>query len=170
MSLPTTTTDETPERPTLVDVAPGVVIVAVMLGVMWAVEVIDLLPGTRFDGWGIRPRSLRGLFGIVAAPFLHSGFRHLIGNTIPFGVLGAAIALGGTRQIAEVTVVVGVVSGLGVWVFGAAHSVHIGASGLVFGYITYLVSRGLFARRLLWIAGGIVVLAFYGGSPSSSRP
>ncbi len=164
MTLPTTAAGETPERPRLVEFAPGIVAVGVMLAVMWGTELIDLLPGTSFNRWGIRPRSVRGLFGIVFAPFLHVDFRHLIGNTIPFGILGAAIALGGTRQFVEVTIAVGVVSGLGVWLFGASNSIHLGASGLVFGYITYLVSRGVFARKVMWIGGGIIVLMFYGGS------
>ena len=164
MTLPSTAADESPRRPSLVEFAPGIVVVGVMLAVMWGTEVIDLLPNTSFDRWGIRPRSVRGLFGIVFAPFLHVDFRHLIGNTIPFAVLGAAIALGGTRQFVEVTIIVGVVSGLGVWVTGSSNSIHLGASGLVFGFITYLVSRGLFARRVLWIGGGIVVLMFYGGA------
>ena len=63
-----------------------------------------------------------GLFGIVFAPFLHVSFGHLIANTIPFVVLGAAIALGGVRQILEVTVIVALVSGLGIWLFGAGNT------------------------------------------------
>ena len=113
-----------------------------MLGAMWAVEIVDLVPGTSFDRWGVRPRSVRGLFGIAFAPFLHVSFGHLIANTIPFVVLGVAIALGGVRQILEVTVIVAVVSGLGIWLFGGAATVHLGASGLVFGYLTYLVGAG----------------------------
>jgi membrane associated rhomboid family serine protease len=151
------------ERPRLAELAPGAVVIAVMLSVMWGQEVVDLLPGTPFDRWGVRPRSWRGLFGIVLAPFLHVSFRHLIANTIPFAVLGGAIALGGTRQLAEVTVMTGLVSGLGIWLFGAGNSVHLGASGLVFGYLTYLVSRGVIARNVWWILGGLVTLAFYGG-------
>jgi membrane associated rhomboid family serine protease len=150
------------ERPRLAELAPGLVIIAVMLGVMWAVEVVDLVPGTSFDRWGVRPRSVRGLFGIAFAPFLHVSFGHLIANTIPFIVLGVAIALGGVRQILEVTVIVAIVSGLGIWLFGGASTVHLGASGLVFGYLTYLVARGLIARNLWWVLGGLVVLAFYG--------
>ena len=150
------------ERPRLAELAPGLVVIAVMLGVMWAVEVVDLVPGTSFDRWGVRPRSVRGLFGIAFAPFLHVSFGHLIANTIPFVVLGVAIALGGVRQILEVTVIVAVVSGLGIWLFGGATTVHLGASGLVFGYLTYLVARGLIARNLWWVLGGLVVLAFYG--------
>lgn len=147
----------------LLAVAPGVSIVVAMVAVMWAEEIVDLLPGTPFNRWGIRPRSVRGLFGIVLAPFLHVSFPHLIGNTIPFLLLGGVIALAGTRTIVEVTVIAGVVSGLGVWLFGASNSVHLGASGLVFGYLTYLVTRGVFARRMWWIVGGLVALAFYGG-------
>lgn len=154
----------TVERPRLTDAAPGLVVVAAMLGVMWGTEVIDALPGVALDGWGIRPRTARGLFGIVFAPFLHAGFGHLIANTIPFAILGAVIGLEGTRQIAEVTATVALVSGAGVWLLGASNSVHLGASGVVFGFITYLVTRGWFARKPLWILGGVVIAAIYGGT------
>ena len=130
---------------------------------MWAVEVIDLLPSTDLDRWGVRPRTLRGLFGVVLAPFLHSGFGHLFANTIPFLVLGAVIAVGSVGRFVQVSVIVGLTSGLGTWLFAAPGTVHIGASGLVFGYLTYLVARGFFAGRILWIIGGVVVLLFYGG-------
>ncbi len=141
---------------------PVAVAVAV-LAVMWAVEVIDLLPSTDFDRWGVRPRSLRGLFGVALAPFLHSGFGHLFANTIPFLVLGAVIAIGSVGRFVQVSVIIGLTSGLGTWLFAAPGTVHIGASGLVFGYLTYLVARGFFAGRILWILGGVVVLLFYGG-------
>lgn len=145
--------------------SPGLMLVAVALGVMWATELIDLIaPGQPLDRWGIRPRSWRGLVGIPLAPFLHFGFRHLISNSIPFALLGAAIALGGRQRIVEVIVTTGVVSGAGVWVFGRSNSIHLGASGVVFGFITYLVSRGFFAKRLWWILGGAIVAIAYGGS------
>ena len=164
MTSPTPAPATTVERPRLTDAAPGLVVVGVMLGLMWALEVVDLLPGVNLDTWGIRPRSWEGLAGIVFAPFLHVGLGHLIANTIPFALLGAVIALEGSRQFVEVTIAVGVVSGLGVWLFGAAGTVHLGASGLVFGFITYLVARGWFARKPLWILGGVVVAVIYGSS------
>jgi membrane associated rhomboid family serine protease len=160
-SAPATTSDA--EKPRLADLAPGLIAVAVMLALMWGEEIVDLLPGTRFDRWGVRPRSVRGLFGIVFSPFLHTGFPHLIANTIPFAILGGAIALGGTKQYVEVSGLVALSSGAGIWIFGAGNSVHIGASGLVFGYLTYLVSRGIIAKNVWWILGGLVTLAFYGG-------
>jgi len=159
-----TSPEEGTEPPGLSSLAPGVVAVLVMLAAMWALEVIDLLPGVSLDRWGIRPRELWGLTGIATAPFLHLGFGHLIANTLPFIVLGGVIALSGLRQFVETTIIIAVVSGLGVWLLGGSNSVHLGASGLIFGYITYLVSRGVFARRVLWIAGGLIVAAFYGGS------
>jgi membrane associated rhomboid family serine protease len=160
-SAPATTSDA--EKPRLAELAPGLIAVGVMLALMWGEEIIDLLPGTRFDRWGVRPRSVRGLFGVAFSPFLHTGFPHLIANTIPFAILGGAIALGGTKQYVEVSLVVALTSGFGIWTFGAGNSVHIGASGLVFGYLTYLVSRGIIAKNVWWILGGLITLAFYGG-------
>ena len=117
----------------------------------------------RLDAYGVRPHQLLGLRGIAFAPFLHSGFRHLIGNTVPFAVLGVLIALGGLRQLVSVTVVVAFVSGLGMWIFGSSNEVHIGASGVVFGYLGYLLVRGVFARNIRQILLGVVVAAVYGG-------
>jgi membrane associated rhomboid family serine protease len=151
-----------PERPKLRDELQPYLVVVAMAAVMWVVEIIDLLPGTDLDRWGIQPRALRGLTGIVAAPFLHDGLGHLIGNTVPFLVLGCIIASSGTRRFVQVTVIVGVFAGLGTWIFGPANTVHIGASGLVFGYLTYLVTRGFFERHIGQILVGLVVLFFYG--------
>ena len=152
-----------PERPRLSEPFGPLLLVGGMLAVMWGLEVIDLLPGTNFDRWGIRPRTVRGLVGIPLAPFLHSGLPHLVANTLPFVLLGAFIALGDAKRFVEVTVVVALTSGLGTWLFAAPGTIHLGASGLVFGYLTYLVTRGFFAAKPLWILGGLAVLAFYGG-------
>ena len=151
------------ERPSLSEPFGPLLIVGGMLAVMWGLEIIDLLPGTDLDRWGIRPRTTRGLLGIPAAPFLHSGLSHLVANTIPFVVLGAFIAIGDAARFLQVTLIVALVSGLGTWLFASPGTIHIGASGLVFGYLTYLVARGFFAGKPLWILGGVVVLLFYGG-------
>jgi membrane associated rhomboid family serine protease len=137
--------------------------VAVMLAIMWVEEVIDIPLDGRLDRFGIRPRRINGLDGIVFSPFLHGGFGHLIANTIPFAVLGLLIALSGVGTFVRVTLIVGLLGGLGTWLTGGTNSVHIGASGLVFGYLTYLVVRGFFARKVRYIVGGIVVMALYGG-------
>jgi membrane associated rhomboid family serine protease len=143
-------------------VVRGFVLVGAMAAVMWVVEVADRIAGGRLDAYGIEPREVDGLDGVVFAPFLHAGFDHLIGNTIPFLLLGAAIALGGVARVAAVTVIVAVVGGLGTWLVAPANTVHIGASGIVFGYAAYLVARGVYSRSPIQIGGGVVVLAVWG--------
>src|SRR4051794_10147321 len=163
VGLPVPPTSTRPEKPSLREPLGPLMIVVAMLAVMWAVEIVDLIPGVDLDRWGIQPRTWRGLLGIPLAPFLHANLAHLIANTIPFVVLGAIIALGDDARFVEVTIIVAVVSGLGTWLFGAPGTIHIGASGLVFGYLTYLVARGFFAGRPLWVLGGVIVALFYGG-------
>jgi membrane associated rhomboid family serine protease len=152
---------DAPARPRSGERLDGLVLVAVMVAIMWAVEVVDLVAGD-LDSAGIRPRDPDGLPGIAAAPFLHAGFGHLIGNTIPFVALGGAIALGGLARIAAVTAIVAVVGGLGTWVTGPANTVHIGASGLVFGYAAYLVTRAAYSRSGPHLLGAVAVVAVYG--------
>ncbi len=151
------------ERPGLAEPVRPVLLVVAMSAVMWAEEIVDTVLGGDLDRFGIRPRHLDGLDGVALAPFLHDGLGHLVANTIPFLVLGAAIALSSARRFLTVTAIVALVGGLGTWLTGSSRSVVIGASGLVFGYLTYLVTRGLFARRPAYLLGGLVVLALYGG-------
>jgi membrane associated rhomboid family serine protease len=125
-------------------------------------EVVDLIAGHRLDRYGIEPRSVEGLPDVAFAPFLHLGFDHLISNTLPFAAMGAAIALGGAARVLLVTAIVGLVSGLGVWLIAPGGSITLGASGLVFGYATYLLFRGLFNRSALEIGVGLVVGAVWG--------
>jgi membrane associated rhomboid family serine protease len=140
----------------------GAVVVLAMAAVMWIVEAVDQIAGGRLDAYGIEPRETDGLDGVVWAPFLHAGFDHLIGNTIPFLVLGLAIAFGGAMRVAVVTVIVALVGGLGTWLVAPSNTVHIGASGIVFGYAAYLVARGAYSRSAAQIGIGLIVLAVWG--------
>ncbi|HTW42765.1 MAG TPA: rhomboid family intramembrane serine protease [Solirubrobacteraceae bacterium] len=142
----------------------GLLALAALVAIMWAVEVVNLLDSYRLDSDGIVPRSVGHLDGILFAPFLHASVAHIVGNTIPFVILGFAIALAGARRLLEVTLLVAVVSGLGVWLIAPAHSDTVGASGVVFGYATYLISRGLFNRHIGEVALGAVVLVLFGGA------
>ncbi|HMJ37587.1 MAG TPA: rhomboid family intramembrane serine protease [Baekduia sp.] len=142
----------------------GLLLVGAMSAVMWIEEIADQLSGQHLDQYGIRPRGTDGLIGIVDAPFLHGGFGHLIANTVPFLVLGAIIALSGLARVALVTVIVAGVGGLGVWLLAASGTDHIGASGIVFGYATYLITRGLFSHDLLHLAAGAIVAVVYGST------
>ena len=129
---------------------------------MWAFEIVDVALDNRLDRYGIEPRDPDGLFGVVAAPFLHAGFGHLLANSIPFVVLGLLIALQGLGRVVAVTAIVMVVSGLGTWLVAPAGTIHIGASGVVFGYATYLLARGLFNRRAVEVLIGVGVAAVWG--------
>ena len=133
-----------------------------MLVLMWGSEIVDAAPGVQLDQYGIEPRDVDGLAGVVAAPFLHVGFGHLISNTVPFVLMGAVIAAAGARRILLVTAIVALVSGLGTWLVAPAGTIHLGASGVVFGYAAYLIARGVFDRRLRSIAVGVLVALVYG--------
>jgi membrane associated rhomboid family serine protease len=140
----------------------GLAFVAAMAALMWVVEVVDRVAGGRLDAYGIEPREVEGLDGVVFAPFLHAGWDHLIGNTIPFLLLGFAIAIGGLARVAAVTGIVALVGGLGTWLVAPENTIHIGASGIVFGYAAYLVARGIYSRSAAQILVGLVVLAVWG--------
>jgi membrane associated rhomboid family serine protease len=134
------------------------------VAVLWVSEIIDTVLDNRLDAEGIRPGSTDGLSGVLFAPLLHGGFGHLVANTVPLLVLGFLILLSGVGQWAAVTAAVWVVGGLGTWLFGGVGTVHIGASGLVFGWLTYLIVRGLFTRRPWQIVVGLAVFLLYGGA------
>jgi membrane associated rhomboid family serine protease len=135
-----------------------------MVLLMWVLEVVDAALDNRLDRYGIEPRDVDGLDGVVAAPFLHVGFGHLLANTLPFAAMGAVIALEGAWRLLGVTAIVAVVSGLGTWLIAPADTIHLGASGVVFGYATYLIARGWFNRRPAEIAIGVGVAFLWGGA------
>ena len=141
----------------------GLVFVGAMVALMWAVEVVDAA-GANLDANGIHPRDVDTLPDIAFAPFLHAGWGHLIGNTVPFLLLGGAIALSGLIRTAAVTAIVVVVGGLGTWLIGPADTNHIGASGVVFGFAAYLIARGAFSRKPLHLVAGLAVIAVYGAT------
>jgi membrane associated rhomboid family serine protease len=139
-----------------------------IVGFMWVLELINTIDGNGLDSDGIYARNIARLWGILTAPFIHASFQHLIDNTIPFLFMGLIIALAGASRLALVTLIVIVVGGLGTWLISPSNEVTIGASGIVFGYATYLFTRGLFNRNVLEIATGIVVGAVWGGALLSS--
>jgi membrane associated rhomboid family serine protease len=140
----------------------GLAVVAAMVVVMWIAEIVDTIANHRLDSYGIEPREADGLIGIVAAPFLHAGFGHLISNTLPFVVMGFVIALGGAVRVLAVSAIVAFVAGAGTWLIGPDHTNHIGASGVVFGYGTYLMARGVYNRSAVELAVGVLVAVIFG--------
>ncbi len=133
------------------------------IAVLWLLEGIDTLDHHGLDQWGIQPRDTEGLRGIAFAPLLHAGWEHLASNSLPALVLGFVGLLAGTARFVSVTALVWVVSGAGVWVTGGAHTIVIGLSGVIFGWMTYLLLRGFFNRDVVEILVGVVLLVVYGG-------
>lgn len=151
-------------RPLLQSLKEHAALLLGLLAVMWAVEIADfVLPFSRLDTFGIRPRSQSGLWGIPLSPFLHFGFRHLISNSIPFLLLGGLVMIGGLRQFFMVSVWVTVIGGFGVWLLGAGGTVHAGASLLIFGFLGFLLSRGVAERSVGGVLLSLVILLGYGG-------
>jgi membrane associated rhomboid family serine protease len=146
----------------------GLVLLVAIVALMWILESINTIDHNSLDSDGIYPRNIGHLWGILTAPFLHVSFQHLIDNTIPFVFMGVIIALRGAAKLALVTVIVILVGGLGTWLIAPAHSVTVGASGVVFGYATYLFSRGVFNRSWLEVLTGVVVGVVWGGALISS--
>ncbi len=133
-----------------------------ILALMWVVEAVDFILGGALNAFGIRPRTIEGLIGIVLAPFLHGDFAHLISNSIPFAALGWLILARSRDEFWRVTSIVWVSSGVGAWLLGAPNTVHIGASGVVFGYFGFLLTRAFFDRHWLSAVIAIIVIAAYG--------
>jgi len=142
----------------------GALVVGVLVAAMWIVEIINAIDNQRLDSDGIVSRRLSGLPGILSAPFLHVSFGHLLSNTIPFVILGLVIAVGGPRQVAAVTIIAALVSGLGAWSLSATGTDTVGASGVVFGYATFLMARGFFGRSFAQIAVGLLVAVLFGAA------
>lgn len=141
----------------------AVQVIVVFVGMLYALELVDTILVNRLDGAGVRPREVDGLDGIVFAPMLHVGWAHLLANTVPLLVFGFLILLGGVTRWVAVTSVVWLVGGAGVWLTGPDGSVHLGASVLVFGWLVYLLLRGLFSRSAVQALTGLVLLFLYGG-------
>lgn len=135
--------------------------VVAFVGAIWGVFLVSCaLPWLHLEHYGITPRTSRGLVGIVAAPFLHGSFEHLTSNTVPLVVLLLLLAGSNVRSWAVVIAVVLLGGGL-LWLLGRG-ATHIGASGLIFGLIAYLIVAGLLERRFVPLAISLLVGFMYG--------
>ncbi|MBD2258681.1 rhomboid family intramembrane serine protease [Pseudanabaena sp. FACHB-2040] len=146
------------------DLRPGLQLLLLFLAVLWGLEILDLFLRGALDRFGIRPRQLSGLPGILLAPFLHGDLGHLAANTGPLAILGTLILFDGLNTLLIVTAVAWLVGGVGVWLLGRPRTNHLGASGLVFGYLGFLLLRGYFVQSPTAIAIAVLVGFLYGGA------
>ena len=145
------------------------------VALLYLVELIDQLMGHSLDANGIRPDQTDGLWGIIFAPVLHANWQHLAANTVPLLVLGFFVTLAGMSRFVWATAIIWILGGFGTWLIGNVGSScgptdHIGASGLIFGYLAFLLVFGIFVRRFWDIVIGLVVLFLYGGVLLGAMP
>jgi len=141
----------------------AVLVMTVLLAGLWVVEVLDQLSGNALDAYGIRAREVDGLPEIFTAPLLHAGWDHLASNSVPFFAFGLLVLLGGVARWVVSTLVSVVSSGLLAWLLTPAGTIVLGASGVIFGWLTYLLVRGVWSRRPGQVALAVVILLVYGG-------
>ena len=141
--------------------ALALALMAGFAAVLWVVAVVDADDHWRLNRFGMRPRQVDGLWGIVTQPFLHASYSHLLSNTGPVVLIGWVLLLSGLRTWLLVTGFVVVVGGVLTWLV-APSGLIVGASAMVFGWMGYVLARAYFSRRLLWIAAAVGVLVFFG--------
>ena len=139
-------------------------ILVILLVVLWGIEYIDQnwLPNYFLDIWGVIPRNLIGLRGIIFAPFLHGSYSHLAGNTFGIIVFGGLVMGRSLREFWTVTIMSALISGLGIWLVGRP-PVHVGYSGIIYGYFSYLIALAWFDRNFLSIFRSLLLLYLFWG-------
>jgi membrane associated rhomboid family serine protease len=158
----------TPERNKRPVWVTGGLTILSFVGLLYIIEGVNQMTGDRLDNGGIKPLETDGLWGILFAPLLHADWQHLISNTLPALVLGFLMTLLGLSRFIFATVIIWMAGGFGTWLIGNVGSTCggepniIGASGLIFGWLTFLIVFGFFTRTAWQIVVGILVLVYYG--------
>ena len=153
-----------PDRGVANSLAAHALVLAAVTALLWLLEIADLLIWRGgLDAYGIRPRTWQGLGHILLAPLFHVGFGHLIANTLPLLILGWLVMLRRIWDFFVVALIAALVSGLGIWLFGGAGTIHLGASGVIFGFLGYLLARAYYERSLTALMLAVVATALYGG-------
>jgi membrane associated rhomboid family serine protease len=140
------------------------------VGALWTTFVVNAALGGSLLQFGVVPRTERGLLGVLFAPFLHGNLQHLMANTIPLLIFGWLVMLRDHRHFALVTLAGALGSGAASWLLGAPGSVHVGASGVVFGYFGFLLLAGWYARSVTSVALSVLVAVLWGGMIAGVLP
>ena len=130
-------------------------------GVLWIIEIVNVADSYALNRFGLRPRVVGGLWGVLTQPFLERSAGHLLSNTVPLVLIGWVLLLSGLRNWLAVTGIVIVVGGALSWLI-VPSGLLLGSSSMVFGWMGYLLARAYFTRKLRWIVVALVVLFFFG--------
>lgn len=142
----------------------AVITASSLTAVVWLTTLTDWMLYGALSNWAVRPWTLAGLIGIPVMPLVHAGWGHLLMNTIAAFPLLFLAAERRVRDVFVVAAISTVTGGLGAWLFGAAGTLHVGASGVIFGWLGFVLGRGIFERRLVPIALSLVAMFLYSGS------
>jgi len=134
----------------------------ILLSLMWLAHFYNEYHQGIYNSWGIYPREIDGLVGILAAPFLHSGFHHLISNSAPMLVLTTIMIMFYRRVAIPSFVMIYLIAGFLVWIFGN-EAYHIGASGVVYGLVSFVFWIGIFRRNTRSIVLSLIIVVMYSG-------
>jgi membrane associated rhomboid family serine protease len=144
-------------------------IMAVTAGALWTIEIFNVVNDYSFNRFGLKPRQVDGLIGIVSMPFLHNGVGHLLANTIPFVMIGWLVLIGGVADFLRATAIIVLGGGLATWLVAPSGTI-VGASALIFGWLGYLLGRAYFARKFGWIVAAAFALFFFASLFSGLLP
>ncbi len=137
------------------------VIIAIFVAIIWFIFLLDIL--LPLEQLGLVPRDAGGLFGIMTMTFLHVDLQHILSNTLPLVVLLALLA-GSRADSRKVVLIITILGGTLLWLFGRGNSIHIGASLLIFGLATFLVVSGILEKRTVPMIISIGIALMYGTS------
>ncbi|MCX7679387.1 MAG: rhomboid family intramembrane serine protease [Spirochaetes bacterium] len=134
----------------------------IVIALLWFFYIVSFAIPSIYN-FGIHPRTLRGIVGIIVSPFLHGTSAHLITNSFALFVLGVLFLSVESARASYIIIPIFLLSGCGTWVIGRSDTVHIGASGIIYGIFGYLLFIGIFRKKITLILLATLLLMFYGG-------
>ncbi len=140
----------------------ALILMLIFAAVLWVVQIVNASDNYRLNRFGLMPRKVDGLWGVLTQPFLDTAYSHLVTNTVAVVLIGWTVMLTGLRLWCAVTVVVIALGGILTWLVAPTGQLVVGAAALVFGWLGYLLARAIFSRKLRWIFTAIAVLFFFG--------
>jgi len=136
---------------------------AIFIVVLWMVKALEIIFDTPFAEYGLAPLQWKGLIGILTMPLIHSGWEHIFANSVPLFLLSALLFYS-YREIAwPVMILIYILSGFWLWFLGQPGSVHVGASGIVYGLAAFLFTSGIIRKEVKLMAITLLVTFLYGG-------
>jgi membrane associated rhomboid family serine protease len=147
----------------------ALITMGVIAALLWIVQIVNAAHDYSFNRFGLQPRQVDGLWGVLTEPLLHRSYGHMFSDTLPLVAIGWALLLSGLRTWLIVTASVLVISGLAAWLVAPSGLV-VGSSALVFGWMAYLLARAYFSRKIKWILTAVLVLFFFGTLLASLLP